>query len=73
MVFDQSPVDRIAAQLIRERECQDQVGVRAGNFFTDAWPADCDVHLFSNVLHDWGLAEVRDLLARSYQSLPPVG
>lgn len=73
VVFDQAPVDRIAAQLIRERDCQSQVGVRAGNFFTDVWPVDCDVHLFSNVLHDWGLAEVRDLLTRSYAALPPDG
>ena len=47
--------------------------VRAGNFFTDPWPVDCDVHLLSNVLHDWGLAEVRDLLARSHEALPADG
>jgi predicted O-methyltransferase YrrM len=73
VVFDQAPVDRIAAQLIRERDCQAQVTVRAGNFFTDSWPLDCDVHLFSNVLHDWGTAEVRDLLRRSHDALPSGG
>jgi predicted O-methyltransferase YrrM len=73
IVFDQPPVDRIAARLIEARDCQRQVSVRAGSFFTDAWPADCDVHLFSNVLHDWGMAEVEQLIARSAETLRPGG
>ena len=73
VVFDQAPVDRIAARLIAERECDRQVHVQAGSFFTDPWPVDCDVHLFSNVLHDWGFAEVRQLLASSYAALPADG
>ena len=64
IVFDQAPIDRIAARLIDERECSAQVGVQAGNFFTDPWPADCDVHLFSNVLHDWGAVDVERLIRR---------
>lgn len=73
IVFDQPPVDRIAARLIAARECQAQVDVHAGSFFTDPWPTDCDVHLFSNVLHDWGVAEVRQLLAASHAALPAGG
>jgi predicted O-methyltransferase YrrM len=73
VVFDQAPVDRIAARLIAERECEKQVHVLAGSFFNDPWPDDCDVHLFSNVLHDWGFAEVRQLLAASYAALPAGG
>lgn len=73
VVLDQAPVDRIAARLVAERECDAQVSVQAGSFFTDPWPTDCDVHLFSNVLHDWGFAEVRQLLASSFATLPPGG
>ena len=32
-----------------------------------------DVHLFSNVLHDWDVPEVKMLLAKSFDALPPGG
>ena len=72
IAFDQAPVDRIAATLIAERGCAERVGVIAGDMFTGL-PAGCDVHLFSNVLHDWGIPEVRQLLAVSREALPPGG
>lgn len=71
-VFDQAPVDRIAAKLIGERGCADRVSVTTGNMF-EGLPADCDVHLYSNVLHDWGTQEVKELLAVSHAALPPGG
>lgn len=72
IVFDQSPVDRIAAKLIAERGCAERVSVKTGNMF-DGLPQGCDVHLFSNVLHDWGVPEVRKLLAVSHAALPAGG
>jgi predicted O-methyltransferase YrrM len=72
-VFDQPPVDTIAARLIRRRECERQVDVAAGNFFSDRWPTGCDVHLFSNVLHDWGASAVDSLLRLSFDALAPGG
>lgn len=72
-VLDQAPVDRIAQRCIDERGFHDRVSVATGNMFKDALPADCDVHLFSNVLHDWGIAEVNELLAISYKALPAGG
>jgi len=72
-VLEQSPVDRIAAGCIRERGFSDRVAVVTGNMFKDPLPTGCDVHLFSNVLHDWGAAEVRELLAISYAALPSGG
>jgi len=72
-VFDQAPVDRIAATLIAERGFADRVSVVAGSFFDSAWPTGHDVHLFSNVLHDWDQLEVEQLLRRSFNSLPPGG
>jgi predicted O-methyltransferase YrrM len=72
-VLDQAPVDRIAARLIEERGFSAQVGVTAGNIFTDDLPRGYDVHLFSNVLHDWGMADVRHLLTTSFEALDPGG
>lgn len=72
-VFDQRPVDRIAAKLIGERGFAERVGVVAGDMFKDSLPRDCDVHLYSNVLHDWGEAEVRKLISASFDALKPGG
>ena len=72
VVFDQAPVDRIAGKLIAERGCAERVSVTTGNMF-DGLPTDCDVHLYSNVLHDWGTAEVKKLLEVSYAALPAGG
>lgn len=71
-VLDQSPVDRIAGKLIVERGFAGRVDVLTGNMF-DGLPAGYDVHLYSNVLHDWGAAEVKKLLAVSHAALPPGG
>lgn len=73
IVFDQAPVDRIAARLVAARDCDAQVSVHPGSFFTDEWPSGCDVHLFSNVLHDWGTSDVERLIARSAETLPVGG
>lgn len=71
-VFDQAPVDRIAGKLIEERGCAERVSVATGNMF-DGLLEGCDVHLFSNVLHDWGTADVKKLLAVSHTALPAGG
>jgi predicted O-methyltransferase YrrM len=72
-VFDQAPVDQVAARLIAERGASDRVAVHAGNFLEDDWPRGYDAHLFSNVLHDWDTPEVAALLARSFAALEPGG
>jgi len=71
-VLDQAPVDRIAEKLIQERGCSDRVSVVAGNMF-EGIPVGHDVHLFSNVLHDWGTEEVIALLKKSRQSIQSGG
>lgn len=71
-VLEQSPVDRICSRLIEERGFKGRVDVAVGNMF-ETMPKDCDVHLFSNVLHDWDWAEVRQLLAASAAALPADG
>lgn len=72
-VLDQAPVQRIASTLVAERGLADRIDVVAADFLVDPFPAAHDVHLFSNVLHDWDEPEVRHLLASSFAHLPPGG
>jgi len=72
-VFEKPPVDRIAREAIARQQCSDRVQVVAGDMFKDAWPSGFDVHLLSNVLHDWDEPVVRDLLAKSHAALPSGG
>jgi predicted O-methyltransferase YrrM len=72
-VLEKPPVDRIATAAIRKRGCADRVSVVAGDMLAESIPAGADVHLFSNVLHDWDEPMVRELLGKSYASLAPGG
>jgi SAM-dependent methyltransferase len=72
-VFEKSPVDNVAGKMIAQRGYADRVSVVPGDMFTDVLPAGYDVHLFSNVLHDWDEPDVRRLLASSFRALIPGG
>ena len=72
-VFDQPSVEKIAGMRIGELGFADRVDVRAGDMLTEPLPTGYDVHLYSNVLHDWDLPEVRQLLAASFTALEPGG
>ena len=72
-VYEKPPVDRIAAQLIAERGFAERVAVVAGDMFAEPLPSGFDLHLYSNVLHDWDVPVVKDLLARSFAALEPGG
>jgi SAM-dependent methyltransferase len=72
-VFEKPPVDRIAARAIANRGCSGTVGVVAGDMLAGALPTDADVHLYSNVLHDWDEPVVRQLIRKSFDALPPGG
>ena len=72
-VFEKPPVDRIAARAIADRGCTGKVKVAAGDMLVDPLPADADVHLYSNVLHDWDEPVVRQLIGKSFSALPPGG
>ena len=69
-VFEKAPVDRIAARSIESRGFSDRIGVVTGDMLTTALPDDYDIHLFSNVLHDWDVDVVHQLLAASARALP---
>lgn len=72
-VFERPPVDRVTRKCIARRGYSERVGVVAGDMFRDELPRDCDVHLWSNALHDWDVPTVRRLLAKSFAVLPPGG
>jgi len=72
-VLEKPPVDRIAERLINKRKMSDKIGVIAGDMFKDEFPGGFDLHLFSNVLHDWDISEVKTLLENSYRNLNPGG
>jgi hypothetical protein len=72
-VLEKKPVDAIARKSIASRGCVDRVSVLAGNMFDEPFPQGCDVHLFSNVLHDWDEPLVRQLIGKSFSALPAGG
>jgi hypothetical protein len=72
-VFEKPPVDTIAARAIADRGCSATVEVAAGDMLDDPLPRDADVHLYSNVLHDWDEPVVRQLIVKSFDALPPGG
>jgi predicted O-methyltransferase YrrM len=72
-VLEKPPVDQIAARAIRRRGLSDRVDVIASDMLTAPFPAIADVHLFSNVLHDWDEPVVRALLKKSFDALPDGG
>src|SRR5207245_2465516 len=45
----------------------------AADMFTQALPAGFDLHLYSNVLHDWDETTVNKLIGKSFEALAPGG
>jgi predicted O-methyltransferase YrrM len=72
-VLEKAPVDAIARRSIARRGCADRVQVITGDMLQSALPAGHDVHLFSNVLHDWDEDIVRRLLRASAEAMPEGG
>jgi SAM-dependent methyltransferase len=72
-VLDKSPVDVIAANAIRERGFADRIDVTALDMLAGPLPNGYDVHLMSNVLHDWDIDVVRRLLESSSSALETGG
>ena len=72
-VFEKPPVDRIARESIARYGATARVQVIAGDMFRDPLPSGFDLHLISNVLHDWDEPEVRALLSKSRDTLSTGG
>jgi acetylserotonin N-methyltransferase len=72
-VFEKPPVDRITRRAIDSRGYASRVDVVAGDMLSDVLPEGYDVHLWSNVLHDWDVPIVTQLLRASARALPSGG
>ena len=72
-VLEQAPVDTIAKSEIQRHALEDRIDVVSGNMFEVAWPDAIDCILLSNVLHDWDLPEVQQLIEASANTLASGG
>jgi O-methyltransferase len=72
-VLEKSPVDAVARRAIERRGFAGRVDVVAGDMLKAPLPRGYDVHLFSNVLHDWDEDVVKLLIAASASALPAGG
>jgi len=72
-VFEKSPVDAITRRYISKMGFAERADVISGDMFAEPFPSGYDVHLFSNVLHDWREATVKQLLKKSFSALPREG
>jgi predicted O-methyltransferase YrrM len=73
IIFDRPSVLKVAAEFAQQYGVADRLTCLAGDMFTDPFPAHCDCHLLSNVLHDWDIPECCQIVARSTAALPPGG
>jgi len=72
-VMEKAPVNTIATRAIDGRGFADRVSVTTGDMLSGPLPGGYDVHLFSNVLHDWDTDIVRQLIRASAAVLPADG
>lgn len=72
-VFERPPVDQVTRECIARRGCDARVDVASGDMFAGPLAPGCDVHLWSNALHDWDAPTVKMLLGKSFAALPPNG
>ena len=73
VVWDRAEVLKVAKELGEVHGVADRLQLQAGDMFADPVPADCDVMLLSNVLHDWDVPQCRELVQRCASALPTGG
>lgn len=73
VVLDRPEVLRVAEEFARDYGVADRLELVEGDMFRDAVPPDCQAVLLSNVLHDWDVAECRNLVQRYADALPTEG
>jgi O-methyltransferase len=67
-VLEKPPVDKIAREGPNER-----LQVIISDMFKEPFPTGYDAHLLSNVLHDWDVPLVEQLIHKSFDALPAGG
>jgi SAM-dependent methyltransferase len=73
IVWDRPEVLKVAAEMALEYGVADRLECVAGDMLVDDFPAEADVCLLSNILHDWDVPECRRLIARAAAALAPGG
>jgi precorrin-6B methylase 2 len=72
-VFDLPFVCDLTRERVRSAELDDRIEFVGGDFFTDTLPGGHDALLLSNILHDWGEADVRRILGSCAKALASGG
>jgi cyclopropane fatty-acyl-phospholipid synthase-like methyltransferase len=72
-VLEKPPVDKITSGAVAKRGFAQRVSVIASNMLAAPLPEGFDVHLFSNVLHDWDVPAVKLLINKSFAALADGG
>ncbi|RYE86908.1 MAG: methyltransferase [Hyphomicrobiales bacterium] len=70
--FDLPAVGPHFDAFMRRNGVADRVSFAGGDFFADPLPS-ADVVIMGHILHDWGLEQKRQLIAKAYDALPPGG
>lgn len=70
--FDLPPVRASFSQYVQQHGLTDRLTFQGGDFFRDSLPR-ADVIVMGHILHDWGLAEKKQLLGKAYDALPAGG
>jgi hypothetical protein len=72
-VLEQPQVAGAVRTLLGLRGLADRIDTVERDAFAGDWPRNCDLHLFSHVLHDWDEPRIEMLLRFSFDALPPGG
>jgi len=72
-VLDRPDVCGLADQYIAEEGLRHRIHTQALDFLENELPDGFDVHLFSNILHNYGTEIGYELLEKSFRSLAPGG
>lgn len=70
--FDLPPVGPIFDRYVDKAGVADRLSFAAGDFFKQPIP-EADVVLMGHILHDWDLAEKRQLIQKAFDALPKGG
>lgn len=72
-ILDRPGVCEAARQNIEKAGLSHRVTAKGSDFFTEPLPEEADVHLFSNIFHNFGDEQCQSLLKKSFDALTPGG
>lgn len=71
VVWDRPEVLKVAAENAAKHGVADRLQCVGGDMFADRFPVQADILLVSNILHDWDIPEIRQLLAHWHAQAKP--